>query len=338
MMHSNYPPPIGLHISRLMPQSSNRGHVTELALQGTAIGADYSAIGKQETMSIPQFSNYGYYGELKPQAGYLRPEIGWSQQEHFQYHHPPPHHLDMRVINEREIEKERIREEMIRSDIAIRHVLEAEVSRVLMMEKESVLQRGSNGFPFSSLRTLLFESLMRLPCSVTRVEERWVLVDMIAKLLEERERLNGICETGRLDTLLPFQRGTSYLKVSEVKPAVHEDNKEEKIIFLPKPDVNASGSKREAETLDAFMKKKAKVEWSCAVCKVNTFSERQLNEHLGGRKHKNEESKMGTAQKGNENHRIGRATKCKSAAESLACEKLMKKRRRARKRSKKQQW
>lgn len=136
----------------------------------------------------------------------------------------------MRVITEREIEKERITEEIIQSIIARRHVLEAEVRRVLMMEREFVPQRGSNGFPFSSLRTLLFESLMRLPCSVTRVEERWVLVDMIAKLLEERERLNGIRETGRLNTS-PFQGGTSYLKISEAKPAVHEENKE-KIILL----------------------------------------------------------------------------------------------------------
>lgn len=76
------------------------------------------------------------------------------------------------------------------------------------------------------------------------------------------------------------------------------------------------------------MKKKAKVEWSCAVCEFSAFSERQLNEHLRGRKHKNEESKMRRAQKGSIKYRIGLTTNCKSAAKSLACEK--KKRRRAR--------
>lgn len=97
------------------------------------------------------------------------------------------------------------------------------------------------------------------------------------------------------------------------------------LIFLllqPKPDDNASRSKREAERLDGFIKKKAKVEWSCAVCKFSASSERQLNEHLQGRKHKNEESKMQRAQKGSKNYRTGlsskKATKCTSAAEYLA--------------------
>ena len=66
-----------------------------------------------------------------------------------------------------------------------------------------------------------------------------------------------------------------------------------------KPTPNISGAKRKAETTSAGdtselpsfgLKKRPKEEWSCAICQVSALSERALNEHLQGRKHKAKEA------------------------------------------------
>ena len=66
-----------------------------------------------------------------------------------------------------------------------------------------------------------------------------------------------------------------------------------------KPTPNISGAKRKAETASAGdtselppfgLKKRPKEEWSCAICQVSALSERALNEHLQGRKHKAKEA------------------------------------------------
>ncbi|KAK7849123.1 hypothetical protein CFP56_003755, partial [Quercus suber] len=71
------------------------------------------------------------------------------------------------------------------------------------------------------------------------------------------------------------------------------------ILLQAKPAPNISGAKRKAETASAGgtselppfgLKKRPKEEWSCAICQVSALSERALNEHLQGRKHKAKEA------------------------------------------------
>ena len=76
-----------------------------------------------------------------------------------------------------------------------------------------------------------------------------------------------------------------------------------------KPDPNLFGTKRKAETetpptLDAKelppfgLKKKPKEEWSCALCQVTATSEKGLNQHLRGKKHKAKEASLVTQKMG----------------------------------------
>ena len=72
------------------------------------------------------------------------------------------------------------------------------------------------------------------------------------------------------------------------------------ILLQPKPEQNLSGAKRKATTPPTVgannelssvgPKKKHKEEWSCALCQVSATSERGLNEHLQGKKHKAKEA------------------------------------------------
>ncbi|KAL3586422.1 hypothetical protein D5086_013289 [Populus alba] len=71
------------------------------------------------------------------------------------------------------------------------------------------------------------------------------------------------------------------------------------VVLQKKPDPNLCGVKRKAvtpvaegvgELPFAGIKKKPKEEWSCALCQVSATSERGLNEHLQGRRHKAKEA------------------------------------------------
>ncbi|KAL0284044.1 UNVERIFIED_CONTAM: hypothetical protein Sangu_2849800 [Sesamum angustifolium] len=141
-----------------------------------------------------------------------------------------------------------------------------------------------------------------------------------AMSLEEMRRRNGRHESGSSGTQL-FQRGTADLRISEVKPVAEGDKEKQTVMFMAKHDDNISGSKRKAVTLlgvDAtehsslgISKKKAKEEWSCALCQVSATSERVLNEHLQGKKHKLKEAAL-KAERVGKNYTIGlskRATK-----------------------------
>ncbi|KAL3840665.1 hypothetical protein ACJIZ3_025256 [Penstemon smallii] len=285
-------------------------------------------------------SNYNYFTEQARRAGYMRPEIGPTIHEHFQDHHhhihshrppfpfpqpqpqpqPHPHHPphphyhpyphDMHEAIQREIEKERIREEIIMAEIARRRVLEAEVRRELMMERELALRRGSEGFPFGSSPVMGLET--RLPLLGTGTDGSSLEERIALSTIEERERLNGRHESRGFETL-PFQRGAADLRISEVKSIFEGDKEKEKIILLAKPDVNISGSKRKATppgadaselSSDAILEKKAKEEWSCALCHVSANSEHGLNEHLQGKKHKSKEAAL-RAQRTGKNYSIG---------------------------------
>lgn len=68
----------------------------------------------------------------------------------------------------REIEKERIREKIIAEEIARRRMMEFDVRRELMMERQLAKQSGEGSSPFSS-PTLPF---LKQQSDVTSLEER----------------------------------------------------------------------------------------------------------------------------------------------------------------------
>ncbi|KAL0428068.1 UNVERIFIED_CONTAM: hypothetical protein Slati_2981600 [Sesamum latifolium] len=196
------------------------------------------------------------------------------------------------------LKKQRIRQEIILSEIERRYALEAEVRMELRMEMELALRKGGNGFPFGPCPQMEFESPTRSSLLGRRAEGRSV-EGRFAMSLEEMRRLNGRHESGSSGTQ-PFQRGTADLRISEAK---HDDN--------------ISGSKRKAvsplgiDATEHSSKKKAKEEWSCALCQVSATSERVLNDHLQGKKHKLKEAAL-KAERDGKKYTIGlskRATK-----------------------------
>ncbi|KAL8493097.1 hypothetical protein ACS0TY_024353 [Phlomoides rotata] len=329
--------------------------------------SDYRVIRPQGSPHIPQTPSYCYFTERvhsSVSGSPVRPEeLGLNQPQPFHgYHHqqiphpylhphphpypyPYPYHLplyahDMHAAIKREIEKENIREEIIMMEIMRRRELEAEVRRELMMERELALRRGSHEVSFST------PSVTEVNSPTRPLEER------IVPSLMDRERLNGMSESGGFEPLpfhrgssdirnseaipitnvpkglepLPFQRGIADVRNSEVIPVtevpkglkplpfqrasadgrnsdvtlVTEVPKEkERSILGAKPNENTYGTKRGASKVDASEspsgykpRKKAKEEWSCALCKVSSYSERVLNEHLQGKKHKTKEAAL----------------------------------------------
>ncbi|KAJ9141179.1 hypothetical protein P3X46_031748 [Hevea brasiliensis] len=189
---------------------------------------------------------------------------------------------------QREIEKERIREEIIAKEIAWR-VLQAEVRRELMMEREMAMRVGDGeggGSTFGERPTMRLEPRPWFPF-MNQFDNR---------RLEELSAFHG---RGVFDWWLQSPRVSEALVAPVVKPAL-EDNKD-KLIVLAKPDPNHCGAKRKAATPPeggaaglpyAGLKKKLKEDWSCALCQVSATSERGLIEHLRGKKHKAKEARL----------------------------------------------
>lgn len=197
---------------------------------------------------------------------------------------------DMREAIQRELEKERIREEIIAREIARRRLLEAEVRRELLMEQELMLTKTEFKSPVSSAMRL-----DRFP--LFHQSDSRALQERLSRSLAQRLALQARQEMlAALETGTSFQRGVEAAG-PEVKP-FPEVNKD-RVILLPKPGQNLSGAKRKATTPPTVgvnelssvgSKKKLKEEWSCALCQVTATSERGLNEHLQGKKHKAKEA------------------------------------------------
>ncbi|KAL2502454.1 uncharacterized protein Fot_36302 [Forsythia ovata] len=281
-----------------------------------------------------QSSGYNYFPEQALRAGYIGSYSGRFHREHLQdhnFHHQPQPHLqshphthpqqhhhpllqphDLHEPILREIEKQRIREEIIISEIARRRVLEAEVRRELMLERELALRRGEDGFPFGPSSGIGYDSTIRLPLLGMRSEGR-PLEERVAMPHKEKERQNGRHENGELQTL-PFQRCSTEPRISEVKPVSEEGKEKEKIVLLAKPHEYIPGEKRKVATSPlgddcelpsaAVLRKKAKEEWSCALCQVSTTSEQALKDHVQGKKHKSKEAAL-RAQRAGKNYTIG---------------------------------
>lgn len=158
-------------------------------------------------------------------------------------------HIQQQPANSREaiwrqVEKERIREEIMAEEIARRRMLELEVRREIMMERELAKQSGGGFSPFSSTVTSFSPALpfLKQQTGVGSVEER------LAKSLENRmgrgislSRLGARNEIGKLEVLpfeeripeIPFQRGVEP-KISALKPVTH--NAEPMISELESPN------------------------------------------------------------------------------------------------------
>ncbi|XP_073158000.1 uncharacterized protein [Henckelia pumila] len=247
-------------------------------------------------------------------AGYTDPEFRWNQNGYIRNEHPHPHPQDLHEAIQREIEKERIREEIITFEIVKRRVLEAEVRLELMMEREMAMRQTGSGFPFGSSPLMGPESPMRPSLLVPKAG--WSAEERLGMTLEDKEKLKRI-ENGRLETL-PFQRGAADLRISEIKNASKGNKEKERILLLTKPDENVSGSKVNDVTppeavniellADVIANKISKEKWSCALCRIMATSEKDLNEHVLGRKHKSKVAAL-RAQKTGKNYSIGLFTK-----------------------------
>ncbi|XP_015892308.1 uncharacterized protein LOC107426596 [Ziziphus jujuba] len=198
------------------------------------------------------------------------PGVGFPSMDfpinHDPMRNPMRNHIDYWEAIVREREKERIREEILATEIAKRRVLEAEVRRELaVLEREMAIRRGGP------------EGLS--------LEERWV-----------SRRFDGprLPPSHPLDDPLPFHsRSTAcdMFPLPRHPDAISPDLKpssDDKLIVLAKPKSNLSGAKRKAmaPAVVPFSLKKPKEEWSCALCQFSAISQRKLNEHLEGAKHK----------------------------------------------------
>ncbi|KAA8535378.1 hypothetical protein F0562_030381 [Nyssa sinensis] len=260
----------------------------------------YRAVDEQASTYIPP-SSMSYFTEQALRVGYASHDFGRATEC---FRNPS----DVREVIQRELEKERIREEIISAEIARRRMLEAEVRREMLMEREMAL-RGAGGFSFLSTASMSTAMLYEPRLSILHQAEGRSLEERLALSLEERLGYPVRREIGGVETL-PFQRNVEP-KISEIKPP--SEVSKEKIIFLAKPDGNLSGAKRKAVTPPATgamelhsvsLKKKPKEEWSCALCQVSATSERGLNEHLQGKKHKAREAGL-IAQRTGKNYVIG---------------------------------
>ncbi|KAK4415185.1 hypothetical protein Salat_2625700 [Sesamum alatum] len=212
----------------------------------------------QPSSHILHSSKYSFFTQQAPPPAYMGPGSERANYQHSQYHHQKqlyPRSDELHKAIQREIEKEWIREEIILSEIMRRRTLEDEVRReLIMMESGLALRRCNNAFPFGS--SPVTGSPLRVPVMETRAAGR----------------STGRCEGGG------FQRGTFHLRISK--------------------DENTSGSKRKVATPpwrpefrpDGMLRKKAKEEWSCALCQVSATTELPVNQHLHGNKHKSKEA------------------------------------------------
>ncbi|KAF7154670.1 hypothetical protein RHSIM_Rhsim01G0028100 [Rhododendron simsii] len=240
----------------------------------------------------PSTSNVSYFTEQARRVGYSGPNFGNTAEC---FRNPNPMH-PMHEAVQRELEKEQIREQIIAAEKARRRALEEEVRREMMLEREMALRRGGgDGFAiFSGFEPR--HSVMQHQFEGRSLEERIVLA--IEERFSNSGRRAGI--GGGFETV-PFQR-IAEPKVTEVKPTSEA-----------KPEGSTSGTKRKAATPPTVCateppsvgpKKKRKEEWSCAICQVSATSERGLNEHLQGKKHKSKEAGLIT-QKAGKNYAIG---------------------------------
>ncbi|KAI4344298.1 hypothetical protein L6164_011544 [Bauhinia variegata] len=209
----------------------------------------------------------------------------------------------------RELEKEQIRREIIASEIARRRMLEDEVRRELMLERESAMRRNM-GEELSleekiAMRLSQSFSIMH-PSNNLPFEERMVFPGYSAMNMSPLPRLPQVM-------------------APEIKPP--PEISKDKSIILDKLDPDCYGAKRKALESPAVdgsehspfgLKKKPKDDWSCALCHVCATSEKGLNEHLQGRKHKAKEAALRTQKIGLESKSDEQSLQSEVALEGIS--------------------
>ncbi|KAL9224629.1 hypothetical protein vseg_000647 [Gypsophila vaccaria] len=234
--------------------------------------------------------------------------------------------VDVRGSILRELEKERIRAELIAEEVMIRRrVLEEEVRREMMLERELYARRC--GPPMFGVGTMRLErprvGLETIPREAMRLEQTRVGLETM-----HRDAMRFESPQLRLETMprgampqrvpllmnseapvgvgtVPFQRdpvvggsGNGGV-VKEVNGVISQpEGNKDKVIILAKPSTNLADIKRKAMAqsaggaIEILKKQKTGEDWSCALCRITATSERGLNEHLQGRKHKARERRM----------------------------------------------
>ncbi|XP_019170819.1 PREDICTED: uncharacterized protein LOC109166316 isoform X2 [Ipomoea nil] len=268
-------------------------------------------------VTFHQSSALSYCAEQPIPAGYLDPDFGHSR-GCFQ------NQMDLREAIMRQVEKDRIKEEILAQEAARRRILEAEVRMEIMREREAAILRGQlpEERSFEERIVRLIEQRLGVGISSTGV----------AALPARGENGRSLVAPLRQWSIepwtseVPFKQQSVEPRLVELKPhsefqslepnisAPELGKEKERIVFKAKPDGNLPGMKRKAETPpevaistelpSGVPKKKAKEEWSCALCQVSATSKEGLNEHLRGKKHKSKEAGL-KAQRSGKNFSIG---------------------------------
>ncbi|GLU01338.1 hypothetical protein SLE2022_186500 [Rubroshorea leprosula] len=187
----------------------------------------------------------------------------------------------------REMEKQRIREDIIAEEITRRRVLEAEVRRELMVEREMAMRRAAEmGLPYEERFSMQSDSRLSY---MHHFDNRW---------FEDQRAFASRCGLECSHDLLPQPEVPLRMPELPCDEVRASRGKKDKFIMLARPDPNLAGKKRKMPpesgvlTLPLMSLKKPKEEWSCALCQVSATSEKGLNEHLQGRKHKAKEEEL----------------------------------------------
>ncbi|GLT43683.1 hypothetical protein SLA2020_176170 [Shorea laevis] len=187
----------------------------------------------------------------------------------------------------REMEKQRIREDIIAEEITRRRVLEAEVRRELMVEREMAMRRAAEmGLPYEEIFSMQSDSRLSY---MDHFDNRW---------FEDQRAYTSRGGLGCSHDLLPQPEPPLRMPEPPCDEVKASRCKKDKFIMLARPDPNLAGKKRKmppesgVHTLPLASSKKPKEEWSCALCQVSATSEKGLNEHLQGRKHKAKEEEL----------------------------------------------
>ncbi|XP_043696277.1 uncharacterized protein LOC122646739 [Telopea speciosissima] len=254
----------------------------------------------------------GYFTEQALRAGYITGDMVKSD-----FVRNP---MNVRAAIQREFEKEKIRDEIIAAE---RRALEMEVRRELLLERELALQRRSHanahafsvmGSSLSMLRADQRLSLMPHPEGSSRVDESLGFPTRVEVGMHQPEgarpegRLSLPPELGVLEKL-PLQR-SSEPRVADVKP-LPEVGKGQVLFFAKPSNYILAGMKRKVVEPPPAMagvgelsfvgSKKKLQEWSCALCHVTATSEKGLNDHLQGRKHKAKEEALAASKTNTKN-------------------------------------
>lgn len=192
----------------------------------------------------------------------------------------------------REMEKKKIREEIITSGLLRRRELEAEVIREMMTEGEIDASGDGRGL-------LLKDSLVQLEVQGYGFGERQIGLSRQQQGENyEKVSVGDEAEGGGVLGGFPFQRLPEAVLANRIAIATEPITDVSKAKPL---DSDVSGMKRKSEapitelldgTPTVDLSKKPRSEWSCSLCSVTATSEKGLNDHLKGKKHKTKEKAL----------------------------------------------